>query len=68
LYNQLQWIKRFSDHSQSTRAGGDVFWKVSQTYVLLRQGDSTAHVRMDAAKKETIDQYFSLLHDKLEYS
>ena len=31
----------------------------------LRQGDSTAHVRMDAVNKETIDQYFSLLHDTL---
>ena len=31
----------------------------------LRQGDSTAHVRMDAMNRETIDHYFSLLHDTL---
>ena len=31
----------------------------------LRQGDSTAHVRMDAMNKETIDHYFGLLHDTL---
>ena len=31
----------------------------------LRQGDSTAHVRMDAMNQETMDHYFSLLHDTL---
>ena len=31
----------------------------------LRQGDSTAHVCMDAMNKETIDHYFALLHDTL---
>ena len=30
-----------------------------------RQGDSTAHICMDAVNKETIEQYFSLLHDTL---
>ena len=29
-----------------------------QSDLSLRQGDSTAHVRMDAANKETMDQYF----------
>ena len=36
-----------------------------QADLSLRQGDSTAHVRMDAINSETIDQYFSLLHDTL---
>ena len=31
----------------------------------LRQGDTTAHVRMDAMNKETINHYFSLLYDTL---
>ena len=31
----------------------------------LRQGDSTAHVCMDAMNRETMDQYFTLLHDTL---
>ena len=31
----------------------------------LRQGDPTAHVRMEAMNRETIDHYFSLLHDTL---
>ena len=30
-----------------------------QSDLSLRQGDSTAHVRMDAVNKETMDQYFS---------
>ena len=33
-------------------------------YLSLRQGDSMAHVRMEAMNQETMDQYFSLLHDK----
>ena len=36
-----------------------------QSDVLLRQEDSTAHIRMDAMNQETIDHYFSLLHDTL---
>jgi hypothetical protein len=36
-----------------------------QSDLSLRQGDSTAHVRMDATNKETMDQYFSLLHETL---
>ena len=36
-----------------------------QSDLSLRQGDSTAHVRMDAVNKETMDQYFSLLYDTL---
>ena len=32
----------------------------------LRHGDSTAHVRMDAINRETIDQYFSLLKNVLD--
>ena len=31
----------------------------------LRQGDTTAHVRMDAMNRETVEHYFSLLHDVL---
>jgi hypothetical protein len=31
----------------------------------LRQGNATAHVRMDAMNRETFDHYFSLLHDTL---
>lgn len=31
----------------------------------LRKGDSTAHVRMNAINTETLQQYFSLLHDTL---
>ena len=31
----------------------------------LRQGDTTAHMRMDAMNRETIEHYFSLLHDVL---
>ena len=36
-----------------------------QSDLSLRQGDSTAHVRMDAVNKDTIDHYFSLLRDTL---
>ena len=36
-----------------------------QSDLSLRQGDSTAHVRMDAVNKETMEQYFSLLYDTL---
>ena len=36
-----------------------------QSDLSLRQGDSTAHVRMDAMNQETMDHYFSLLHDTL---
>ena len=36
-----------------------------QSDLSLRQGDSTAHVRMDAVNEDTIDHYFSLLHDTL---
>ena len=32
----------------------------------LRQGDSTAHVRMDAMNRETMRDYFTLLKDTLE--
>ena len=32
----------------------------------LRRGDSTAHVRMDAVNKETIDHYFALLKEVLD--
>ena len=31
----------------------------------LRRGDSSAHVRMDAVNKETMEHYFSLLEDTL---
>lgn len=31
--------------------------------IRLRHGDSTAHVRMDAINKETIQSYFALLKD-----
>ena len=44
------WWRRFKDRQ------GDLS---------LRQGDSTAHVRMDALNKETMDHYFSLLHETL---
>ena len=46
----------------------DGWWrrfKERQGDISLRQGDSTAHVRMDAIIRETIDHYFSLLHDTL---
>ena len=36
-----------------------------QADLSLRQGDSTAHVRMDAMNLETMEHYFSLLHDTL---
>ena len=32
----------------------------------LSQGDSTAHVRMDAMNRETMQDYFTLLKDTLE--
>ena len=32
----------------------------------LRQGDSTAHVRMDAMNRETMQDYFTFLKDTLE--
>ena len=34
-----------------------------QSDLSLRQGDSTAHVRMDAINKDTMDHYFALLSD-----
>ncbi len=37
-----------------------------QPKLTLRCGDSTAHVRMDAINKETLDQYFTLLKDVME--
>ena len=46
----------------------DGWWrrfKERQGDLSLRQGDSTAHVRMDAMNQETIDHYFTLLHDTL---
>ena len=46
----------------------DGWWrrfKERQGDLSLRQGDSTAHVRMDAMNQETIDHYFSLLKDTL---
>ena len=36
---------------------------VHQPNLSLRRGDPTAHVRMDAVNKETMEQYFSLLND-----
>ena len=36
-----------------------------QSNLSLRQEDSPAHIRMDAMDQETIDHYFSLLHDTL---
>ena len=36
-----------------------------QSDLSLRQGDSTAHVRMDAMNKDTMDHYFALLSDTL---
>ena len=32
----------------------------------LRRGDSTAHVRMDAVNKKTMNQYFTLLKEVLD--
>ena len=46
----------------------DGWWrrfKERQGDLSQRQGDSTAHVRMDAMNQETMDHYFSLLHDTL---
>ena len=40
-------------------------FKERQGDLSLRQGDSTAHARMDAMNQETMDHYFSLLHDTL---
>ena len=37
-----------------------------QPKLTLRCGDSTAHVRMDAVNRETMDQYFALLKDVME--
>lgn len=37
-----------------------------QPKLTLRRGDSTAHVRMDAVNRETMDQYFALLKDVME--
>ena len=37
----------------------------TQRDLSLRQGDTTVHVRMDAMNRETIEHYFSLLHDVL---
>ena len=46
----------------------DGWWrrfKECQGDLSLRQGDSTAHVRMDAMNQETIDHYFMLLRETL---
>ena len=46
----------------------DGWWrrfKERQGDLSLRQGDSTAHVRMDAMNRETIDHYFMLLRETL---
>lgn len=46
----------------------DGWWrqfKERQGDLSLRQGDSTAHVRMDALNQETIDHYFTLLRETL---
>ena len=40
-------------------------FKKRQGDLSLRQGDSTAHVHTDAINQETMDHYFSLLHDTL---
>jgi hypothetical protein len=37
-----------------------------QPELSLRRGDPTAHVRMDATNKATIDAYYDLLHETLE--
>ena len=36
-----------------------------QSDLSLRQGDTTAHVRMGAMNQETMDHYFTLLHETL---
>ena len=36
-----------------------------QPQLSLRRGDATAHVRMNAVNKETIDGYFDLLEETL---
>ena len=33
---------------------------------MLRKGDSTAHLRMDAVNEETLKQYYDLLEDTLK--
>ena len=46
-----------------------VWWRrflERQKDLSLRQGDSTAHVRMDAMNRETMRDYFTLLKDTLE--
>ena len=52
---------------RSSRVSEGWWWRFleRQSDLSLRQGDSTAHVRMDATNKETMDQYFSLLHETL---
>lgn len=47
----------------------DGWWrrfKERQPQLSLRRGDATAHVRMDATNKATIDAYYDLLHETLE--
>ena len=36
-----------------------------QPRLSLRQGDNTAHIRIDAVNRETMEQYFAFLHDTL---
>ena len=52
---------------RSSRVSEGWWWHFleQQSNLSLRQGDSTAHIRMDAMNQETIDHYFSLLHDTL---
>ena len=52
---------------RSSRVSEGWWWRFleQQSNLSLRQGDSTAHIRMDAMNQETIDHYFSLLHDTL---
>lgn len=39
--------------------GGDVLWSDSHSYLSLRRGDSTAHIRMDSVNRESMEAYFN---------
>ena len=52
-------------HSEHVIEGWCRRFLEQQPELPLRQGDSTAHIRMDTINRETMEQYFALLYDTL---
>ena len=63
--NLLQAKKAFLSQPCRVSEGWWQHFLERQLDLSSRQGDSTAHMHMDAVNQETIDQYFSILHDTL---